>query len=228
MSNTRNTTAGIAAEIAKGWQPNNYLTNMSMAYFQKPEDYVAHSIFPVCPVQLSASYYYTFSKEDLARDNVQPKPAFGKVDPAVMGQDDNTYKCHVDQIILGIDQIKNVVISRNGKDLFSFHIHPLSEEDYNSCRKKFTKFVKSKVQGGIRVPEEVNAVNYRAELIFRATTPEDQVKVWCNKALWKKLDLVTGYEAVNALLMAGEKEAVLSLIDQISGYELSEEDVAKN
>lgn len=123
--------------------------------------------------------------------------------------------------------IKNVVISRNGKDLFSFHIHPLSEEDYNSCRKKFTKFVKSKVQGGIRVPEEVNAVNYRAELIFQATTPEDQVKVWCNKALWKKLDLVTGYEAVNALLMAGEKEAVLSLIDQISGYELSEEDVAK-
>lgn len=103
--NTRNTTAGIAAEIAKGWQPNNYLTNMSMAYFQKPEDYVANSIFPVCPVQLSASYYCTFSKEDLARDNVQPKPAFGKVDPAVMGQEDNTYKCHVDQIILGIDQI---------------------------------------------------------------------------------------------------------------------------
>ena len=25
--------------------------------------------------------------------------------------------------------IKNVVISRGGKDLFSFHIHPLSEED---------------------------------------------------------------------------------------------------
>ena len=104
----------------------------------------------------------------------------------------------------------------------------LAAADFKSCRKKFTKFVKSKVQGGIRVPEEVNAVNYRAELIFRATTPEDQVKVWCNKALWKKLDLVTGYEAVNALLMAGEKEAVLSLIDQISGYELSEEDVAKN
>lgn len=52
--------------------------------------------------------------------------------------------------------IKNVVISRNGKDLFSFHIHPLSEEDYNSCRKKFTKFVKSKVQGGIRVPLRYN------------------------------------------------------------------------
>ena len=78
------------------------------------------------------------------------------------------------------------------------------------------------------MPEEVDAVNYRAELIFQATIPEDQAKVWCNKALWKKLDLLTGYEVVNALLMAGEKEAVLSLIDQISGYELSEEDVAKN
>ena len=64
--------------------------------------------------------------------------------------------------------------------------------------------------------------------IYTATIPEDQENVWNNKALWKKLDLATGYEAVNALLMAGEKEAVLSLIDQISGYELSEEDVAKN
>ena len=80
-----------------------------------------------------------------------------------------------------------------------------------------------------RVVDEKQANGiYRAELIFQATTPEDQAKVWCNKALWKKLDLLTGYEAVNALLMAGEKEAVLSLIDQISGYELSEEDVAKN
>ena len=126
------------------------------------------------------------------------------------------------------DCIKKVVISRGGKDLFSFHIHPLSEEDYNACRKKFTKYVKSKVQGGIRVPEEVNAVDYRAALIYAATIPEDQENVWNNKVLWKNLDLATGYEAVNALLMAGEKEAVLSLIDQISGYELSEEDVAKN
>lgn len=124
--------------------------------------------------------------------------------------------------------IKNVVISRGGKDLFSFHIHPLSEEDYNSCRKKFTKYVKSKVQGGIRVPEEVNAVDYRARADFPRHHPGGSGKGLCNKVLWKKLDLVTGYEAVNALLMAGEKEAILSLIDQISGYELSEEDVAKN
>lgn len=64
-----------------------------------------------------------------------------------------------------------MVISRGGKDLFSFHIHPLSEEDYNACRKKFTKYVKSKVQGGIRVPEEVHAVNYRARADLRGNHP---------------------------------------------------------
>lgn len=97
--------SNLRVEIAKGWKPNNYLTNMSMAYFQEEGDFVAPAIFPICPVGLSSSYYYTFSKADLARDNVQRKPAFGKVNPALMGQTDSTYKCEVDQVILGIDQI---------------------------------------------------------------------------------------------------------------------------
>lgn len=97
--------SNLQVQIAKGWKPNNYLTNMSMAYFQEEADFVAPSIFPICPVGLSASYYYTFSKADLARDNVGRKPAFGKVSPALMGQTDNTYKCEVDQVIVGIDQI---------------------------------------------------------------------------------------------------------------------------
>ena len=78
---------------------------MSMAYLHEEGDFVEPAIFPICPVGLSSSYYYTFSKADLARDNVQRKPAFGKVQPALMGQTDNTYKCEVDQVIVGIDQI---------------------------------------------------------------------------------------------------------------------------
>lgn len=103
----------LQVEIAKGWKPNNYLTNMSMAYFQEEGDFVAPSIFPICPVGLSSSYYYTFSKADLARDNVSRKPAFGKVDPALMGQTDNTYKCDVDQVIVGIDQIDSLNFQRS-------------------------------------------------------------------------------------------------------------------
>ena len=85
--NTKNNGA-IQAAIAKGWKPNNYLTNLSMAFFANPADFVATKIFPICPVTQSASYYYKFSKADLARDNVSRKPAFGKVQPAVMGQTD--------------------------------------------------------------------------------------------------------------------------------------------
>lgn len=110
---TRKNNAGIQVDIAKGWKPNNYLTNMSMAYFADPGDFVATSIFPICPVGLSASYYYTFSKADLARDNVGRKPAYGKVQPAVMGQNDNTYKCEVDQVIVGIDQIETLNYQRS-------------------------------------------------------------------------------------------------------------------
>jgi hypothetical protein len=109
----RSTNQGIQASIAKGWKPNAYLTNMSMAFFQNPADFVATSIFPICPVPLSASYFYTFSKADLARDNVQRKPAFGHVNPAIMGQEDNSYKCVVDQVLVGIDQIAQLNYQRS-------------------------------------------------------------------------------------------------------------------
>lgn len=95
----------LMARIAKGWKPNRYLTNMSMAFFANASDYVATSIFPICPVDLSTGYYYIYNKGDLARDNVQRKPKFGKVTPAQMGHTDATYRCEVDQIIVGIDQI---------------------------------------------------------------------------------------------------------------------------
>lgn len=103
--NVMSTNAGIAAEIAKGWKPNQYLTNMSQAYFTQPGDWVAPSIFPICPVATSSGFYYTFDKGDLARDNVARKPAFGKVNPAIMGTGENQYGCKVDQVIVGIDQI---------------------------------------------------------------------------------------------------------------------------
>lgn len=116
MGNTRevNGNAAILARINKGWKPNRYLTNMSMAYFADPKDHVATSIFPICPVDFSTGFYYEFLKGDLARDNVARKPAFGKVSPAKMGHTDNSYKCVVDQIIVGVDQIGAINYQRAG------------------------------------------------------------------------------------------------------------------
>ena len=108
------TPASLSAQIQKGaFKPNIYLTNMSMAAFQAQTDYVAKSLFPILPVQLSTASYYKFSTADLARDNVRRKPQFGKVEPAIMGQTDDNYSCKVDQVIVGIDKISSLDFSRS-------------------------------------------------------------------------------------------------------------------
>ncbi len=112
IGRTVNSAAELQVRIAKGWKPNRYLTNMSMAFFSNASDYVATHIFPICPVDFSTGYYYIYNKGDLARDHVQRKPKFGKVAPAQMGYRDDTYKCEVDQIIVGIDSISAVNYQR--------------------------------------------------------------------------------------------------------------------
>ena len=109
----RKTTQGIQAEIAKGlFRPHTALTNMALAYFQNPANYFAKSIFPICPVVNSSDAYYVFNKEDLLRDGWKRKPAYGKVDPAVVSEHTETYHCSVDQMIMGIDQIRQTDLNR--------------------------------------------------------------------------------------------------------------------
>lgn len=100
--------------IGKRWVPNSYLTDLSVAYFQADDDFVAHKVFPICPVPLSRSSYYKFDKGDLNRDGVQRKPAMGKVAPTIFGTTDDSYSCKVDQIIVGIDQIEALDYQRAG------------------------------------------------------------------------------------------------------------------
>jgi hypothetical protein len=114
MNMIKATTASIEAKIAKGWKPNMYLTNMSVAYFQPDDWYVSPFIFPILPVSTSVGRYKIFDKGDLARDNVQRKPEFGKVTPMLFGSKEDTYSCVVDQVIVGIDQISTLDYQRGG------------------------------------------------------------------------------------------------------------------
>jgi hypothetical protein len=110
------TTADIQIEIAKGlFRPHTALSNMALAYYQSEAKYFARTIFPICPVTLSSDNYYIFDKEDLLRDNWQRKPAYGKVAPAVISEHTDAYACTVDQMIMGIDQIRQTdLIRRQG------------------------------------------------------------------------------------------------------------------
>lgn len=113
MANKRNTAAGIQYEIAKGlFRPHTALTNMAMAYYQDARNYFAKAIFPVCPVNMSSDNYYIFDKEDLLRDNWEKKPAYGSVDPATLSEHTEQYACYVDQMIMGIDQIRQTDLNR--------------------------------------------------------------------------------------------------------------------
>ena len=109
----RATTSGIQVEIAKGvFRPHTALTQIAMAYYQNPANYFAQALFPVCRVPNSSDAYYIFNKEDLLRDNWRRKPAYGKVDPAVISEHTGTYTCKVDQMIMGIDQIRQTDLQR--------------------------------------------------------------------------------------------------------------------
>lgn len=109
----KRTAASIQADIAKGaFRPHTALSTMAMAYYQQDSTTLAKNMFPVCPVSLSSDNYYVFSKEDLLRDNWHRKPAYGKVDTAVISENTEPYTCNVDQMIMGIDNIRQTDLNR--------------------------------------------------------------------------------------------------------------------
>ena len=108
------TNSTIQVDIMKGWKPNAYLTNLSVAQFQPDDWFVSPFIFPIVPVAQSTGQYFIFDKGDLARDNVGRKPVMGKVMPMVFGSKTDTYVCEVDQVIIGIDRIGSLDLERAG------------------------------------------------------------------------------------------------------------------
>ena len=66
-----------------------------------------------------------------------------------------------------------------------------------------------------------------------ATVDEDREKLWDNKQVWEALrkrgfQIMNGLDVIEYSLKAGEKDRVLEVIDEISGYDSNLEEVAKN
>ena len=81
---------------------------------------------------------------------------------------------------------------------------------------------------GTRVADHVNTAEYRSQLIYDATVEEDRDKIWDNHAAWDKLNVATGKDLIDVVLKSGEKDAVIDKIDEISGYQISMDETAKN
>ena len=111
------------------------------------------------------------------------------------------------------DDTQRIEIARNGKVLFAFEIRPLSEEEYNKCKKKHTKYVRNK-QFGMKLPEETNTVKFRDALIYTATVEADREKLWDNKKVWESLRAKEGPEAIIPLV-PGRRNRALELYKEV-------------
>jgi len=121
-----------------------------------------------------------------------------------------------------------VDIKRKGVLKFSFRIRPLSEDEYTSCLKNATKFSKPKKFGEVKVPIETNRALHRSYLIYNATVDEDREKIWDNKKAQNALNILTGVDMIDTILLAGEKDSIVDLLDDISGFNSDMEEEAKN
>ena len=81
----------------------------------------------------------------------------------------------------------------------------------------------------------MDTAKLRSSMIYNATIAEDQEKLWDNKQIHKALNqkgkhIINALDVIDAVLLPGEKENVLSVLDELSGYDSEEAKVetAKN
>lgn len=130
------------------------------------------------------------------------------------------------------EETQRIEIIREGRLYFAFHIHPLSSQEYEKCKKKHTRYVRNK-QLGMKLPEDTDRIKYQSAIIYEATVDEDREKLWDNRKVWDALNarkdrIMNGLDVIEYSLKAGEKDKVLEAIDKLSGYETNLEEVAKN
>lgn len=123
-----------------------------------------------------------------------------------------------------------IEIARKGKTLFAFRVRPISEKESERCSDAATKYTRTR---GIKVPESTDSAKYRSLLIYTATVDEDRKKTWDNRTIWDKLNVISGIDVIDKVLLPGEKDAVIRKLNEISGYgdddnDASIEDTAKN
>ncbi|GEA17496.1 phage tail assembly chaperone [Moorella sp. E306M] len=115
-------------------------------------------------------------------------------------------------------------VIREGKKLFSFRVRGLDDEEMEKCRDQATKVVKNRRLGGLTMPGDFNAAKYNSLMIYAATHPDDRKWLWDNKDLWQKANATSGWQVVDKVLRRGEKEAVIELIERLSGYGTEEQE----
>lgn len=126
------------------------------------------------------------------------------------------------------EQTATVEIARKGKVFFKFDVHGLTEQRYNDLQDQATKFKNAKNLGGVKVATETDITRFRSLLIYHATVEEDRKNVWNNKEAWRALNVLNGPDLIDKVLLAGEKKAVIDIIDDLSAFGDETDELVKN
>lgn len=129
---------------------------------------------------------------------------------------------------------RKVQVRRNGgTPLFEFTIRPLREEEIQECRKKVTKY-KADPRGKQfpKIEVDIDLIKLRSNKILKATVDTGNGIIWDNKKLKDKLGVLQAVDVIDLVLLAGEKDKICDMIDEISGYGSEDgptmEETAKN
>jgi hypothetical protein len=123
---------------------------------------------------------------------------------------------------------RKIQIKRDKKLKLEFRVRPISEDESQSCLHSATSYVPKTKKWEAKKAIETDYSLYRSFLIYTATVDEDRAKVWDNKKAQEALGVLRGVEMIDKVLLVGEKDRVLDIIDEISGFEEEAEKKAKN
>ena len=68
-----------------------------------------------------------------------------------------------------MENYESYSVIRDGKELFSFRVRGLDDEEMDRCRSEATKYVRNKKMGGITMPTNFNTAKYNSLLFVQAT-----------------------------------------------------------
>jgi hypothetical protein len=114
---------------------------------------------------------------------------------------------------------RKITLKRGGEPTgVSFTVRSMKESELIWCRDQATFYPKERY-GDIRdMTGETDQAKFHQWVIYKATIPEDQQRLWDNKAIWKRLNAGYALDVIEALLNGGEQAGVYAIIERISGY----------
>lgn len=113
---------------------------------------------------------------------------------------------------------REIKITRSGRTLFSFTVRPLDEEEEIRCFRTATpQLPNPNGKNWPKIDGKTDTAKMRSLKIYTATIDEDKKRIWDNPEFKKKLGVITATEMIDKCLRTGDKDAVLAIIDEISG-----------